>query len=57
MQASEPVYMELVDLVAGGSTPENIVRFHTSSQAQGRVAELIEGERESRLTEAETAEL
>ncbi len=57
MPASDPIYMELVDLVAGGSTPEDIVRFHPSSQAQARVAELIEGERESRLTEEEIAEL
>jgi hypothetical protein len=57
MQASEPIYMELVDLVAGGATPEDIVRFHPSSQAQARVAELIEGEGVSRLTEEEIAEL
>jgi hypothetical protein len=57
MNASEPVYMELVDFVAGGTTPEDIVNFHPSSEAQHRVAELIERERESRLTAEEAAEL
>jgi hypothetical protein len=57
MKASEPVYMELVDFVAGGTTPEEIVNFHPSLEAQDRVAELVERERESQLTADEAAEL
>ena len=57
MASSEPVYMELVDFVAGGSTPEDVINFHPSAAAQNRVAGLIERERESTLTDGETAEL
>lgn len=57
MNASEPIYLELVDFVAGGTTPEDIINFRPSAEAQQRVAELIERERESQLTAAETAEL
>ena len=57
MNASEPIYLELVDFVAGGTTPEDIINFRPSAEAQQRVAELIVRERESQLTAAETAEL
>ena len=57
MNASDPIYLELVDFVAGGTTPEDIVNFRPSAEAQLRVAELIEREEESRLTPEEAAEL
>jgi hypothetical protein len=57
MNASEPVYMELVDFVARGSTPEEVANFRPSAEAQKRVAELLERQRESQLTDEETAEL
>ena len=57
MNASDPIYLELVDFVAGGTTPEDVVNFRPSAQAQKRVAELIEREGESQLTPEETAEL
>lgn len=57
MNVKDPVYLELVDFVAGGTTPEDIVNFRPSAEAQQRVAELIEGEEESRLTPEEAAEL
>jgi hypothetical protein len=57
MGASEPVYMELVDFVAGGTTPEDVLNFRPSDKAQQRLAELIERERESQLSEEEAAEL
>ncbi len=57
MNASDPVYLELVDFVAGGTTPEDIVKFRPSHEAQRRVAELIEREEEERLTPEEAAEL
>lgn len=57
MKVSEPVYMELVDFVAGGSTPEDVANFRPSAEIQQRVTELMERERESQLTEDETAEL
>jgi hypothetical protein len=57
MNASDPVYLELVDFVAGGTTPDDVVNFHPSAEAQQRVAELIEREGESLLSPEEAAEL
>ncbi len=57
MNAGEPIYLELVDFVAAGSTPQEVIDFHPSDSAQRRVAELIERERNSQLTAEETAEL
>ena len=56
-QPVQPVYMELVDFVARGSTPEEVARFRPSAEAQRRVAELLERQRAAELTEEETAEL
>ena len=57
MNAFEPVYMELVDFVARGSTAEEVANFRPSPQAQKRVAELLEKQRESQLTADENSEL
>ena len=57
MNATEPVYMELVDFVAHGSTAEQVANFRPSPEAQKRVAELLERQRELTLTEEEIAEL
>lgn len=57
MNAVEPVYMELVDFVARGSTAEEVANFRPSPEARKRVAALLERQRESELTEEQTAEL
>jgi hypothetical protein len=57
MNATEPVYMELVDFVARGSTAEQVASFRPSEEAQERVAELLQRQRESELTEDEASEL
>jgi hypothetical protein len=57
MNASDPIYLELVDFVAGGTTPEDVANFRPSIEAQQRVSELIERERESGITPEESAEL
>ncbi len=57
MNAPEPVYMELVDFVARGSTAEEVANFRPSPEAQKRVAELLEKQRESQPTDEETSEL
>jgi hypothetical protein len=54
---NEPIYCELVDFIAGGSTPEEVIRFRPSSEARKRVAELLEREKESHLTASESADL
>jgi hypothetical protein len=57
MNAIQPVYMELVDFVARGSTSEEVANFRPSPEAQRRVAELLERQRELKLNEEEAAEL
>jgi hypothetical protein len=57
MNANEPVYMELVDFVARGSTAEQVANFRPSREAQDRVARLLERQRETDLTADEAAEL
>ena len=57
MNSTVPIYMELVDFVARGATAEEVANFRPSPEAQKRVAELLERQRESKLTEQETAEL
>ncbi len=57
MSASNPIYLELVAFIASGSTPHEVVEFCPSQEAQDRVAELIEREKEAELSADETAEL
>jgi hypothetical protein len=49
--------MELVDFVAHGATAEQVANFRPSQEAQKRVAELLERQRESKLNDEEAAEL
>ncbi len=49
--------MEIIDFIAAGSTPEDVVRFHPSAEAQRRVDELVNREKETRLSPEELAEL
>ncbi len=47
----------IIDFIAAGTTPEAVVHFRPSAQAQQRVSELIEREKESGLSPDEKAEL
>ena len=37
MNANDPIYLELVDFVAGGTTPQDVVNFRPSAEAQQRL--------------------
>ncbi len=50
-------YEEFVDFIAAGSTPQDVVNFRPSEQAQARVADLIQRQKSSGLSAEETAEL
>ena len=52
-----PAYLEIIDFIAGGTTPQAVVDYHPSAQAQQRVAELIAREKEGGLSPEEKAEL
>ena len=43
MSAASPVYLEIIDFIAAGTTPETVTHFQSSIEAQQRVAELIAG--------------
>ncbi len=52
-----PAYREIVDFIAAGTTPHDLVAFHPSEAAKERVADLIHREKTTELTAEETAEL
>ena len=54
---ASPIYEEIVDFFAAGTTPDRIVAFRPSAETKDRVAELIRREKDSDLTSDETAEL
>jgi hypothetical protein len=57
MSTLTPVYHEIIDFIAAGSTPEEVSNFRPSAQAQRRIADLLEREREQYLSSEEKAEL
>ena len=57
MSTASPAYFEIIEFIAAGTTSEAVARFQPSPEAQRRVAELIEREREEGLSEEESAEL
>ncbi len=52
-----PAYFEIIDFIAAGTTPEAVACFRPSTEAQRRVDELIEREKEHGLPPEERAEL
>jgi hypothetical protein len=57
MSVASPVYFEIVDFIAAGTTPETVVEFRPSVEAQQRLAALIEHEKTGALSPEEEAEL
>ena len=57
MSTASPAYFEIIDFIARGTTPEAVAHFRPSPEAQQRIAELIEREKEDGLPEDEKAEL
>lgn len=57
MSTASPAYFEIIEFIAAGTTSEAVARFQPSPEAQRRVAELIEREKEEGLSEEESAEL
>jgi hypothetical protein len=50
-------YEEVVDFIAAGASPENVVAFRPSEATRRRVAELVAREKTSSLTPDEVSEL
>lgn len=50
-------YQEVIDFIAFGTTPQNVVDFRPSEATQTRVEDLLAREKENNLSSAEKAEL
>jgi hypothetical protein len=57
MSAASTPYIEIIDFIAAGTTPEAVAHFRPSPEAQARVVELIEREKEGGLLPEEKSEL
>ena len=57
MSTTTPAYHEIIDFIAAGTTPEDVANFHPSPEAQKRIADLLERDREQGLSPDERAEL
>ena len=57
MSATTPAYHEIIDFIAAGTTPEEVANFQPSPEAQRRIADLLERDREQYLSPDEKAEL
>ncbi len=55
--SASPAYLEIIDFIASGTTPESVVGFHPSPEAERRVADLIQREKDEGLSGEEKAEL
>jgi hypothetical protein len=55
--ASQPAYLEIINFIASGTTPESVIQFRPSQEAQQRLAELIALATEDHLSPEERAEL
>ncbi len=52
-----PVYQELVEFIAAGTTPERLVKFKPSEAARKRFADLVHREKTSGITADEKEDL
>ncbi|MEO8074331.1 MAG: hypothetical protein ABI891_03320 [Acidobacteriota bacterium] len=50
-------YEEVIDFIAAGTTPQDVIDFRPSASAQARVEDLLEREKEAELLSAEKSEL
>jgi hypothetical protein len=57
MNVAGPAYLEIIDFIAAGTTPETVIQFKPSPEAERRVSDLIEKEKDTGLSTEEKAEL
>ncbi len=50
-------YEEVIDFIAAGTTPQNVIAFHPSQASQERVGDLLAREKDGELSPAEKLEL
>jgi hypothetical protein len=57
MSLASPAYIEIIDFIAAGTTPESVAHFQPSLAAQERVAMLLKRRQENVLSPDEETEL
>ena len=57
MTLASPAYIEIIDFIAAGTTPESVAGFQPSPELQERVAQLLRQQSEDALSPDERAEL
>lgn len=57
MSVASPIYFEIIDFIAAGTTPQSVVDFRPSPEAQRRLADLIEIEKTGTLSPEQRAEV
>ena len=57
MSATVPAYLEIVDFIAAGTTPQAVISFRPSAEAQNRITALLQREERGELSQDERAEL
>jgi hypothetical protein len=57
MSLSSPIYAEIIDFIAEGTTPQSVVEFLPSLEAQRKLAALMEREKAGTLSPEEKAEI
>ncbi len=55
--ASNPIYLEIIDFFASGTTPQAVADFRSSAAAQQRALELLDLAKEDQLTPEQESEL
>jgi hypothetical protein len=57
MSAAVPSYLEIIDFIAAGTTPQSVAEYRPSEEARRRVEELIAREKQGPLPPEEKSEL
>ncbi len=57
MSATSFAYMEIIEFIAAGSTPEQVIGFRPSAEAEQRLEALMDRERDGKLSADEKMEL
>ena len=51
------IYEEIIDFIAGGTTPDGVIAFQPSTEAKARFETLIQGHKNATLSPEDAAEL
>ncbi len=57
VMSSVKAYEEVIDFIAAGTTPQNVIAFRPSEAAQARIEDLLSREKDGALSPAEKNEL